>query len=199
MRLLTYSDYCALDDDGNRYELIEGVLVEMAAPTAKHQVVVAEFSGQLRNACVPSATWRFFQAPFDVACVARGGAFAEAKNVFQPDVLIYSDATQHTDKGGLNVPQFVLEIALPSTAKLDLGQKRLVYERYGVLEYWLIDPSMRTLKILVRNGAALREAGEYALDQVMSLHAFPEIKIDLRMITSVLDREQGLKPIVIEE
>jgi Uma2 family endonuclease len=104
--------------------------------------------------------------------------------------LIYSDSSQFDEKCGLNVPQFVLEISSPSTAKYDLGHKRRVYERNGALEYWLIDPASRKLKILVRSDETLRELGEFAFDQVMALHAFPEIKINLSMIAKVLDRRQ---------
>ena len=38
-------------------------------------------------------------------------------------------------------PDFVLEVASPSTAANDLGPKRALYERLGVLEYWRLDPT----------------------------------------------------------
>ncbi len=38
-------------------------------------------------------------------------------------------------------PDFVLEIGSPSTASNDLGEKRDLYARLGVGEYWLFDPS----------------------------------------------------------
>ena len=38
-------------------------------------------------------------------------------------------------------PDFVLEVASPSTAANDLGPKRALYESLGVLEYWRLDPT----------------------------------------------------------
>ena len=37
-------------------------------------------------------------------------------------------------------PDFVLEVASPSTGKRDLGSKRDDYEYWGILEYWRFDP-----------------------------------------------------------
>ncbi len=39
------------------------------------------------------------------------------------------------------VPDFVMEVASPSTAANDLGHKRDLYERLGVSEYWRFDPT----------------------------------------------------------
>ena len=38
-------------------------------------------------------------------------------------------------------PDFALEVASKSTAANDLGSKRRLYERLGILEYWRLDPS----------------------------------------------------------
>ncbi|MFV1996366.1 MAG: Uma2 family endonuclease, partial [Verrucomicrobiales bacterium] len=68
-------------------------------------------------------------------------------NVFQPDLVFVSKAHQsllHKDgiHGG---PDLVVEILSPSTAKFDLGHKKAIYARCGVLEYWVVDPETRTL------------------------------------------------------
>jgi Uma2 family endonuclease len=55
-KVLTYADYCALDDDGKRYELMDGVLVEMTAPTTNHQIVLVEISKQIAVACDLTST-----------------------------------------------------------------------------------------------------------------------------------------------
>lgn len=39
------------------------------------------------------------------------------------------------------VPQFVMEVASPSTAANDMGDKRSRYERLGITEYWRLDPT----------------------------------------------------------
>ena len=50
------------------------------------------------------------------------------------------------------VPDLVVEILSSSTAAIDRGEKKDVYERSGVPEYWLIDPRARTLQVFTRQG-----------------------------------------------
>ena len=79
-----------------------------------------------------------------------------------PDVFVFAGAKGNHRRqswrtwveGG--VPQFVLEVASPSTWELDAADKRDAYRNMGVLEYWRLDP----------------ESGEY----------FPEILIGERLV-----------------
>jgi len=48
------------------------------------------------------------------------------------------------------VPDLVVEVLSPSTARRDRGPKRDIYERNGVREYWLVDPRRREITVLVR-------------------------------------------------
>lgn len=48
MRLWTYDDYMRMEDDGKRYEVIEGELIEMPAPRTRHQDIAAEITSVLR-------------------------------------------------------------------------------------------------------------------------------------------------------
>ncbi len=77
-------------------------------------------------------------APYDV--------FFDKKNAFQPDILFLSKERLNLIKGnGLHgAPDLIIEILSPSTAKYDLEEKKDVYERYGVKEYWIVDPSTKS-------------------------------------------------------
>ena len=57
-------------------------------------------------------------------------------------------------------PDFVLEVASPSTASNDLGRKRDLYARLGVPEYWKLDPTGGELYGIVLMGERLID-GEY--------------------------------------
>ena len=65
-----------------------------------------------------------------------------------PDVMAAfgPDFAQYNDREGLSVgemgkaPDFVMEVASPSTYRADLGYKRDAYHWMGVSEYWLFDP-----------------------------------------------------------
>ena len=59
------------------------------------------------------------------------------------------------------VPDFVLEVASPSTAAKDRKEKKALYRRLGVGEYWLYDPTGGLHKPRLR-GFRLTAAGTYA-------------------------------------
>lgn len=59
------------------------------------------------------------------------------------------------------VPDLILEILSPSTAAIDRVRKRRLYERTGVREYWLVDPRIREITVLVRRGDAFDDGTTY--------------------------------------
>ena len=136
----TYKDYCATPDD-ERYELINGRLVMVPAPNPKHQRVLLALALKLGNFNEEHRLGQVYVAPYDV--------FLSDTNVVQPDVLFISRAREHTvtEQNVRGAPDLVIEILSPSTAEKDLGEKHELYERHGVLEYWIVDPTAETIAV----------------------------------------------------
>ena len=55
----------------------------------------------------------------------------------------------------------VVEIISTGTAQYDRGYKQLLYGRYGILEYWLVDLDVETVEVLVPGGEGLSPAAVY--------------------------------------
>ena len=138
----TVDDYMALpDENGERYELIDGVIYDLAAPTGTHQHISGFLYYELTNfvlknpgPCLPMIS------PVDVKLGT------DNKTVVQPDVLIKCkpdvNKKRKVPKG---VPVFVAEVLSPSTKRRDQGIKQQKYIASGVQEYWLIDPEKETV------------------------------------------------------
>lgn len=138
----TVDDYMALpDENGERYELIDGVIYDLAAPTGTHQHIsgflyhtLSTFRDEHPGPCLPMIS------PVDVKLGK------DNKTVVQPDVLIKCkpdvNKKRKVPKG---VPVFVAEVLSPSTKRRDQGIKQQKYIASGVQEYWLIDPEKETV------------------------------------------------------
>jgi len=141
-----YGDYLTWPDDV-RYELIDGNAYLMApAPDLAHQEVVGEIYRQAANA-LKGKSCRAFIAPVDVRLPKQNEADERIDTVVQPDVLVVCDPNKLDRRGVRGAPDWVVEVLSPSTSSHDQINKRRLYERHGVREYWLVHPVDRVLTV----------------------------------------------------
>ncbi|MCL2055334.1 MAG: Uma2 family endonuclease [Oscillospiraceae bacterium] len=80
-----------------------------------------------------------------------------------PDVMVVCDKSIIKDDVIQGAPSLIVEILSPSTAKRDKGYKKELYEKCGVLEYWIVDTASKSIEVyLLKNG-------RYILDEVYSV------------------------------
>lgn len=127
------------EKDENRYELHNGEIVALAAPSKLHQRIVREmliavstFIKSRKGSCEP------FAAPFDVKL--------DDENVVQPDLMIICDPNKTDDKRCNGAPDFVAEIT-SSNSYNDYVRKLHLYESSGVREYWIVDPDKKIISV----------------------------------------------------
>jgi Uma2 family endonuclease len=144
-RLLTYADYAAMPEDGKRYELLDGILFEMAAPSNLHQFMVTQLVTQLTNAITDTQLMALC-APCDVRLPQSDETPDGATTVVQPDVLVIPTKNR-LDACQTGAPIFAIEVLSPSSQKHDRVRKLQIYEDSGVREYWIVDPEKFTLDI----------------------------------------------------
>ncbi|MGH3588253.1 MAG: Uma2 family endonuclease, partial [Pseudonocardia sp.] len=109
-RPFTVDDLEAMPDDGNRYELIDGMLLVSPAPGRRHQKVALRLYGVLEAACPDELD--VIAAPFAV----RPSVTTE----LQPDVLVGRDE-DFTDKLLPTAPVLAVEVFSPSSVLNDLN------------------------------------------------------------------------------
>ena len=152
----TAQDYEALPE-GARYQLIEGELIVTPSATFSHQDIVYELAGLLRAFLRKHRLGEAVGAPMDV--------FLDNDNAFQPDVLFIRTERLNIIKRGrvYGAPDIVMEVLSPSNAYYDLNEKKSVYERNGVREYWIVDSVDKSIDILANreSGFELIFAGRY--------------------------------------
>jgi len=141
----TYEKYRQLPDDGNRYEVLEGRLCVTPAPSSYHQLVSRRIQF-LFYELERAGQGQIYDAPIDLLIPDADPA--------QPDlVYVTSDQEQFITKRGIEgVPELVVEILSPSTAKRDRVDKLHIYRKAGVRRYLLVDIEARTLEALLLDG-----------------------------------------------
>ncbi|HYU74073.1 MAG TPA: Uma2 family endonuclease [Ktedonobacteraceae bacterium] len=163
----TYDDYAALPDDGQRYEIVNGVLVMAPAPTPEHQDIVGEIYACLRTHVKLAGLGRVFMGPIDVVL--------GPKNVFQPDVLIVLNA--HLDriqaKNIVGAPDLVVEVVSPGSGVMDRIAKYSVYARAGIPEYWIVKPEKQTVEVFVLEDGEYRLLGTFSGQQNLPSRVVP--------------------------
>jgi Uma2 family endonuclease len=128
-REFTRADLDRMPHNGNRYELIDGLLVVSPSPTWQHQRVVGRLYRILADAC--SEDLEVFVAPMDVVL--------GDDTVVIPDVLV----ARRADLGERDLrsaPMLAIEVLSPSTARSDRSLKCSRYESAGTPSYWTVDP-----------------------------------------------------------
>jgi Uma2 family endonuclease len=151
----TYADYAALPDDGNRYEIIAGVLYMTPAPGTGHQSVSARLVTFLVTHVEFAGLGRVFAAPVDVELAPD--------TVVQPDIVVVLSANLHriTPSRIIGAPDLVVEILSPGTAGYDRREKQDAYARSGVGEYWIVDPGAQTVELLTLDQGGYRSHGVF--------------------------------------
>ncbi len=141
----TYQDYLRLPEDGNRFEVIRGVLYVSAAPTYKHQSVVGELMLTLGHFVRKRGLGKPLTAPFDVKL-----PFGIASPV-QPDLIVLrtGNLPNWEVKNFEGVPDLVAEVLSPRTRRRDRTVKLRAYQDAAVPELWLVDPDERTVEVYV--------------------------------------------------
>jgi Uma2 family endonuclease len=169
-------------DDSVRYELYNGQPVALASPTDVHQLISGELFRQLANYLVGKRC-KVYAAPFDVRLFEQAGDRPEdVDTVVQPDLLVICDADKVDRRGVHGAPNLIIEILSPSTQRNDRLIKYNLYQKAGVPEYWIVDPSSRSVSVYVLEDGAYYAAVVYSADASVPVGIFDDCQIDLRTV-----------------
>lgn len=155
------SNLAYIDDYKERFELIDGKIVMMSPrPRIDHSRALGnifrEFSIYLKGKKCEA-----FADGVDV--------YLDEKNHFIPDVMIICNKNIITDLNIQGVPDLVVEVLSPSTAKNDKGIKKDIYEKFGVKEYWIVNTVDKSIEVYLNNN------GRFYLDNIYIFFTDAEI------------------------
>lgn len=176
------------ENDGKRYELIDGEVHVSTQPDWRHQYVSAHIAGVLN-------VWSR-NAGGGIAITAPGVILSQ-EDAVAPDIVWVSRARMRRvlrRDGKLHAaPDLAVEVLSPGAkneqrdreAKLDL------YSRYGVQDYWIVDWRERTVQLYRHRAGALQLVGTLAGDDVLTSPLLPGLSITVAELFAGIPEEIG--------
>ena len=160
--------------DGQRAELIDGNLYNMAPPTRQHQQIIlylarkiSDYIDEKKGSCEVDL------APFAVFLNE------DNRNYVEPDISVICDKNKLTDKGCNGAPDWIIEVVSPGSQRMDCMMKLFKYRTAGVKEYWIVDPLKKLVTVY---DFVQDDFGEYRMSEVVKGNVFRELEIDFSEI-----------------
>jgi Uma2 family endonuclease len=165
-------EYLALGETFERYELIDGVVCMSPSPSFLHQKLITEVSFLIRE--------YLKGRPIGEVAVEIDVRLTDGL-VYRPDVVfLRTDKAARCDVHIAEAPDVVVEVISPDSSRIDRETKRRDYERFGVAEYWIIDPRTRSFTFFgLRDGKFVELIADVAHFESA---AIPGFRLDLDAI-----------------
>lgn len=181
-------DDCLALPDGVRMELIDGILYDIASPTAVHQTIILQVSLQIMNILDSSdGDCQVFIAPLDVQFEAD-----DKDTLLQPDLLVVCEKEKYVNETGriLGAPDMIMEVLSPSTRGKDRIIKLNKYGQKGVKEYWIVDPDNMEIQVyFYKDGFGPKR---YTFDERVPISIFSnKVSVDFARILKLLRGRLG--------
>jgi Uma2 family endonuclease len=169
----TYEDYLKTPEN-ERYELIEGELIMTPSPVPKHQRISGKIEFELRKYVRENNLGEVFDAPCDVVL--------DNENVVQPDIMFIAKDRLHIigEKNIQGAPDLVIEIISEDSAYRDMVQKKKLYARFDVKEYWIVIPEEELIEIYVLKESIYHLTNTYRKNQTLESPNLTGLKLNVK-------------------
>lgn len=158
--------------DGQRAELIDGRIYNMAPPKRMHQKLVSELTQCIGHYIKSqNGSCEIYPAPFAVFLNH------DDKTYVEPDISVICDKDKLDEYGCNGAPDWIIEIISPSTERMDYGIKLFKYRSAGVREYWVVNPSKQS--VLVYDFEHELNTKQYSFDDTIPGCIFQKLTVKL--------------------
>jgi Uma2 family endonuclease len=141
-KLFTYDDFRALVRDGQKADLIDGVIY-VASPD--------NTDANELNVWLAALILLFVQAKkLGKVYTSRVACRFDEYNAPEPDIIfVRKERAQAIKRGGVEGhPDLAVEIVSPDSVERDYEKKRQKYEEAGIAEYWIVDEIENKVTVL---------------------------------------------------
>ncbi len=149
--LITFDEFCTIIREDQKADLINGVIYMAAPPTFEHEDLFGFLLMLLRG----------YVREKKIGHVLGSRAAMKLSEIDapEPDIMFISNAKLPQSKGkALEGPaDLVIELVSPGSRRLDLMEKKELYAKFGVREYWVIDAFRQTASFWKNSGGSWKD------------------------------------------
>ena len=158
--------------EGQRAELIDGKIYDMAPPSRIHQKLATKLASIIdRYISDNNGKCEVYSAPFAVFLNE------DDKTYVEPDVSVICDPNKLDDKGCNGAPDWIIEIVSPSSQRMDYLTKLFKYRTAGVREYWIVNPMTEIVQTYLFEG--MEYSTQYSFEEEIPVGIYSGFKIDI--------------------
>lgn len=166
----THADLLSFPEDGKRREIIDGDMFVTPAPKLNHQRVLVRLTEVLLGYLSSHPAGELIVSPMDVI-------FSDF-DVLEPDLIFVLNEHKEILKDWVRgAPDLVVEILSPTTAARDRGVKLRTYARFGVKEYWVVDPEERAIEVYQLAAEGYELTSRVAADETLTSPLLPGFRL----------------------
>ncbi|SET07134.1 Endonuclease, Uma2 family (restriction endonuclease fold) [Oceanobacillus limi] len=156
-RKISLEEFYRMREETNQLlEYVDGVVFMSPSPSTAHQRISGKLHAELFN-YLEGKECEVFSAPYDIQ-LHRDDLNEDL--IFIPDISVICDKKGFQDSKYVGVPALIMEILSPSNQSHDLVVKMEAFMKYGVKEYWIINPMLEVIQIYNLNDSGVYEQTE---------------------------------------
>lgn len=157
------------------FQLIQGKLIYMPSPFDTHQKVLGKLHVKIYLHLEAHDLGEVRFAPLDVKF--------DKDNIFQPDLLFISNERKHIIQNHIiGAPDLVVEITSKGTKSVDEKEKKEIYGKYNVLEYWIINTQKKYIEVFNNKKGKLKLVKKISEKGLIPSTVLPKLSLNLKDI-----------------
>lgn len=176
-KLYTYEEFRKFVNnapEGQQFEWIDGAICMSPSPVPDHQAISMFLSGEIYY-YLKGKPCKVFHAPLDLELIDE--ETKKPLHVYQPDIMVICDKSKIGKNAIVGTPDFVIEIVSPSNSKRDYLEKFNNYMKFGVKEYWIVDPRTRLINVYINSETDIY-LKQYTFKDKVKVGIFEDLYID---------------------
>ena len=177
----TENDFFSLHSN-RLIELVNGNLEVLPMPTWLHQLIVDYLCDAIKQAIHGGAGGRVLQAPLPIRLFER--------NIREPDVMYFAPGSEPSNPRGYPTRvDLAMEVVSEGAEarKRDYEDKRRDYALAAIPEYWIVDPELNRITVLVLQADGYKLHGEFVCGKVATSKLLPALEIDVTKVMQLGD------------